>query len=86
MSLVELNEEQELKMLEKMEQESKWFNSIYSEIKEKFKNKYIATKDKKILVVDEDFDKLIGKLEKSGEDSRLINIQFIPSKDLMLIL
>ncbi len=81
-----LNEKQELKILEEMDRESKWLNSVYNEIKKKFTNKYIAIKDEEIILASKDFDELIAKLGEKGEDPRFINVQFIPSKDIMLIL
>lgn len=81
-----ISEKEELKKIAEMERSSQWLESIRDEIKEKYVGKFIAVKDKKIVANDKNFQRLIKTLEASGEDLKSIFIEFVPSKDLMLIL
>jgi hypothetical protein len=78
--------EQELQMITKMENNVQWFNLHYTNIREKYENKFIAIKDDRIISEDENIENLIKNIEKQGEDPGLVLIKFIPKKGTVLIL
>lgn len=77
---------EELKLLEKFQQDNRWLAENYHQLRKKYLNKFIAVKDKKVIDYDTDFNKLIERLEKKGEDLGRIVIEFMPPEDLILIL
>lgn len=78
--------EQELQMITKMEGNVRFFNSHYTDITEKYENKFIGIKDDHIIAEDENIENLIKKIETQGEDPGLVFIKFIPKKGTVLIL
>ena len=80
------NMNQELQMITKMETNVKWFNLHYTEIRERYENKFIAIKDDHIIAEDDNVENLIENIEKQGEDPGLTLIEFIPEKGTVLIL
>ena len=77
---------EELKLLEKFQQDNRWLAENYHWLREKYVNEFIAVKDKKVIDHDANFNKLIERLEEKGEDLGRIVIEFMPPEDLILIL
>jgi heterodisulfide reductase subunit B len=70
----------ELEMLKELEKNIKFFNERYEEIKKKYKGKWIVIKNKKIVLVGNNLDKIYKtiKIKKINIDGALI--EYIPEK------
>ena len=77
---------QDTQIITNYENDIKWFKSHADEIRKEFKNKFVAIKDSKILDSDADVDILIKKLNKKGTDPSFVLIEFMPEKEMKLIL
>lgn len=80
--------EEEIKILKKFEEDSQWMAKHYGELQEKYAGKFIAIINKKIIDIDENIENLINKLKEklSEEEISRVLIEYIPPKDLILIL
>jgi ribosome biogenesis SPOUT family RNA methylase Rps3 len=76
----------ELEMINEMEQDSKWLESNYEEIRKSYENKFIAVKNMKIIASNPTLDGIITDLEKKGVNSSLVSIEFVHKKDFKIIL
>jgi ribosome biogenesis SPOUT family RNA methylase Rps3 len=66
----------DLDKLERLEDNFKWIYEEYDSLKEKWDNRYVAIKNKKVLDVDTDFEKLVKRLNiRNYEES--IAIEYI---------
>jgi len=77
---------QELQMINEMEQDNKWLESHYEEIRKNYENKFIAIKNKVIVASSSTLDGIMKELEEKGENSSLVSIEFIHKKDFKIIL
>ena len=76
----------EIKLFKMHEQNEDWFNLHYKELKEKYENKFIAIKDKKIIFIEDEIEKLLENLEKEGINIDEVFITSIPPKGMASIL
>lgn len=77
---------EELEIINRMSQNSRWLESSYEKIKKRYADQFIAVKDSNIVGSDKDYKKLLKKLEAKGIDPKLVYIEYIPLEGLMLIL
>lgn len=66
----------DLDKLERLADNLKWINTQHGDLKEKYDNKYVAIKDKKILDKDTNLDRLIKRLNIRNYDES-IAIEYI---------
>lgn len=76
----------ELEIFEIAERNEKYANAHYDEFEQKYRNKFLAIKDQKILIVKEDGEELLNILEKEGIDINTVFITSIPPKGVASIL
>lgn len=67
----------ELKLLNRTEEDLKWFNNNYDSIVEKFDNKFVAIKNKKIIAAEDNMEKMIHKLKSSKIDPSVTWVGFV---------
>jgi hypothetical protein len=73
----------ELKKLKNYKSDLDWFQSIYPELKEKFKGQYVAIKDKKIIAHDADLLRLLNTI---NDDTNSMVIEYINEEKSLYIL
>lgn len=79
--------DKELILLKRFAENSSWFFDNYKEIKEKYKEGYIAIFEKSIIDHDIDQLKLLDRLNKQYDnDLNDINIEYIYKEDPVFIL
>ncbi len=81
----ELLKPENQEMIKKSNENFQWFVKHYDELKEKYKGKYIAIDDGKVIAENSDRVQLIDYLSKQFNDIRAILIQYIKEKDYLTI-
>jgi len=76
----------ELQTLLEFEQNDRWLHENIDRLRDKFANKFVAVKNKKVIVYSAEIDDLIKKLEKKKEKPNEVLIEFINTKDFKLLL
>lgn len=76
----------DLDLLNSAVENLKWFHDNFSELQEKYENKIIAIKDKKIIISADNVDKLLAILKNKGIDDSEVLIESIHPKDELIIL
>jgi ribosome biogenesis SPOUT family RNA methylase Rps3 len=84
--IIMLDVEIDEKLISKMEEDSKWLALNYDKIKNKFMNRFIAVKNKKIIANNDNLGELFANLRSKDINPSFTLIEFVPEKDLMLIL
>lgn len=77
---------QELIILSKFEEDSKWFFENIGVLREKFEKKFVAVKDKEVIVSGNNLDNVINALKRENINPALTVIEFIHEKGHILIL
>lgn len=67
----------EVQLLNKIENDNKWFIENYHMIEQKFRNKYVALEGGEIIESDVDFNKLLEKLKAKQKDPSTVLIKFV---------
>ena len=76
---------EKLKDLERLEEDSAWVTEHYDSLK-KYEGKVVAVKNKNIIAVSENLEKLLKDLEKKNENSACLLLEAIPPKNVSFIL
>ena len=76
----------EMQVLQQLEIDNNWFRNHYTDLQSKYKNQFIAVKDKSIIEHANSLEELLSKLSKRGIDASNILIEFILEKGKILIL
>lgn len=71
--------------LERLEEDSVWVTQHYDSLK-KYEGKVVAVKNKGIIAVSENLEKLLKDLEKKNENSACLLLEAIPPKNASFIL
>lgn len=77
---------QDLQLIEKIENDSKWLQSHYDEIQEKYENEYIAIENGDVIANGNKISEIIKKLKQKGKNPALILVEFVPKKGVKIIL
>ncbi|MBI4116458.1 hypothetical protein HY449_01800 [Candidatus Pacearchaeota archaeon] len=78
---------QETQILENFERDSEWFHRNISKLqKEGFVGKFVAIKNSKPIVSNENVDVVIKEIEKRGENPSFTFIEFVHPEGFILIL
>lgn len=75
-----------LELLSSSEEDLEWFSENFSEIQEKFSNKLIAIKDKKIVASAKTSEELLNLLKKDGIDESEVLIEVVNPNNEIIIL
>jgi hypothetical protein len=86
MSAQIINDSVTVELLGNFEKEAEWFFEEYNSFKENYRGKYVLVKNKKIVVVANDFETLQAKVKKLGLDITSSFIKYIPEKDIVAII
>lgn len=73
---------QEFKILENG---SNFISKNIRELEQIYQNKFIAVYDNKLIAVESDFNKLKEEIESKKIDMRTVLIEFIPSKNCIIL-
>jgi hypothetical protein len=76
----------DLELITEIEEDSIWLDEHLNEIKEKNSNKFVAVKDKSIILVSDNLDTLLKVLREKKEDLDRLLIEFIHGDDYNFIL
>ncbi|MBU1252374.1 MAG: hypothetical protein KJ905_02725 [Nanoarchaeota archaeon] len=80
-------ENQEIQMLSNFEKDSEWFYDHMDELRKKgFTGKFVAVKNQKPVASDKNIDKVIGELDKQGENPSFLFIEFVHPEGYVLLL
>ena len=81
-----MNTLNDLELIKKIEDNSIWLDEHLDEIKERNLNKFIAIKDKALILVSDTLNELIKVLKEKKEDLDHLLIEFIHGEDFNFIL
>ena len=87
--VVDMNKTEEEKIkfiLERFDENEEWFSDHYEELQEKYENKILAIKEKKVILVDAKVEDLLKNLKAKKEDISSVYIASIPPKGTAFIL
>lgn len=76
----------ELEIITRVQNDNEWLNSHFDEMQQKYANKFIAIKDKKIIAEGSNFLKVLETLKIKKENPALILVEFIHEKGVTIIL
>ncbi len=77
--------ENEIQLIKNFEMDSMWLKTHIDSIRSKFKNSFVAVKDKKVILSGKDLDALIEELKKNGVETDSVVIEYVPEKDIRII-
>ncbi len=76
----------EMQVLQQLEIDNSWFRKNYTDLQIRYKNEFIAVKDRSIIEHANNLEELLSKLSKRGIDASNTLIEFILEKGKILIL
>lgn len=76
----------EIQVLLKFEESSKWFQSHIDDLRKNYENKFVAIKDKKVIGSSKDIEDIINRLEQKNEKPNEIIIELITPQNLKILL
>jgi hypothetical protein len=85
MSMSELFTPESLQMMKRFEENFQYYAKHYNELREKYRGKFIAIDQGKIIAENSDHSQLLEYLSKEYKDTRPIFIQYISEKDYMIM-
>lgn len=75
-----MTEQQLINEFKAMEEDSNFISKRIVEFGKNYAGKFVAVKDKQIIVVGDDFEKVIEEIKKRNLNPRLVLVQYIPIK------
>lgn len=80
-------EEKKIKsVLERFDENEKWFSDHYEELQEKYENMILAINEKRVILADTKVENLLENLKAKKEDISSVYIASIPPKGIAFIL
>jgi len=73
-------------LLEKFESNSIWLNEHYDEIYRRYRNEFVAVKDRRIIAHNSDFEALLKELKAMKIDLREVLVEYISEKGYEIIM
>ena len=73
-------------LLEKFESNGMWLNEHYDEIYRKYRNEFVAVKDRRIIAHNSDFEDLLKELKAMRIDLREVLVEYISEKGYEIIM
>ena len=81
------DEEEKIKsVLERFDENEKWFSDHYEELQEKYEHMILAINEKKVILADTKVENLFENLKAKKEDISSVYIASIPPKGTAFIL
>lgn len=82
----EISDEEVIEILKESDISQKWIKKNYRRLQKKFPNKYIAVQDRSVIVSSKKLDGLLKSKELKGKDLNRTVLEFIPEKDIEMLL
>jgi len=79
-------EENILLFLQIHEQNERWFNEHFEELRKGYGSKFFAIKDQRVLVAEEDFEKVLDIIKEKNIDINEVFVASIPPRGVASIL
>ncbi len=73
-------------LLEKFESNGIWLNEHYDEIYRKYRNEFVAVKDRRIIAHNSDFEALLKELKAMRIDPGEVLVEYISEKGYEIIM
>ena len=73
-------------LLEKFESNGIWLNEHYDEIYRKYRNEFVAVKDRRIIAHNSDFEALLKELKAMRIDLKEVLVEYISEKGYEIIM
>ena len=73
-------------LLEKFESNGIWLNEHYDEIYRRYRNEFVAVKDRRIIAHNSDFEALLKELKAMKIDLREVLVEYISEKGYEIIM
>ena len=73
-------------LLEKFESNGMWLNEHYDEIYRKYRNEFVAVKDRRIIAHNSNFEDLLKELKAMRIDLREVLVEYISEKGYEIIM
>ena len=80
-----VNKTEILRSIRREQRNSVWINRSMSALRQKFGDRYIAVKNRKVIDSDEDFETLLLRIRKVG-DPESVTIEFVTAKEYIWML
>ena len=77
--------EEILKELKEGNEDLKWLSENFEKIRKEYPGKFVAIKDRRVVLSNTDLNALIDELEKRRQDPGQFIIDFIPDEDFILV-
>lgn len=74
-----------LQKLKQGNRDLEWFSKNYSDLKKKYPKKFVAVKDRRIVMVESKLENLLDKLRKRYGDTKEFLIDFLPDEGYVLV-
>ena len=74
----------EMLLLDKFENNIKWFKENQGRLEKEYDNNFIAVNEEKVVTYDKDLDKLLNKIEKLNLDASEMFIRFVSTTVIIL--
>lgn len=85
MSMSELFTPENLQMMKRFEENFQYYAKHHNELREKYRGKYIAIDQGKVIAENSDHPQLLEYLSKQFKDTHPIFVQYIGEKDYMMM-
>jgi hypothetical protein len=73
--------------IEEFEEDSRWFHDNISSLRKKnYGGKFVAIKNKKVISSDEKIEGVISSLEKKGENTSYVVVEFVYPEGTVILL
>lgn len=76
-----MTEQQLINEFKSMEEDSSFISKKSAEFGQKYAKKFVAVKDKRVIIIGDNFEKVIEEVKQKGLDPSLVLVQYIPAKD-----
>lgn len=78
---------EEVQLLKRFNSDSEWFHENIKKLRENsFTGKFVAIKDSKPIASNENINSVLEELDRKGEDSSLLFVEFVHPEGFTLIL
>jgi len=80
-----MTEQQILNEFKELEADSSFISEKSLEFSQKYARKFVAIKDKQVISVGENFEKIIEEVRQKGFDPSQVLVQYIPDKEEIIL-
>ena len=80
-----MTEQELIKEFNELEVDSSFISEKSSEFSQKYTRKFVAVKNKQIIAVGDNFERVIKEIKQKGFDPSQVLVQYIPDKDEIIL-